>query len=54
MNSAIALKSANVASDFPEGISIAKESIESGKAFEKLTKFVEVSGGNLDKLMNMI
>ena len=46
MNAAIALKSADVAKDFAEGILIAKNSIESGKAFEKLEEFIEVSNRN--------
>jgi len=53
MNSALALKSANIAGDFQEGVSIAKNSIETGKAFEKLEHFIEVSGGNKTKLENL-
>ncbi len=53
MNAALALKSANIASDFQEGVSIAKNSIESGKAFEKLERFIEVSGGDRNKLDNL-
>ncbi|MBD3341469.1 MAG: anthranilate phosphoribosyltransferase [Candidatus Lokiarchaeota archaeon] len=50
MNASLALKSANVASDFGEGISIAEESIESGKAFQKLEKLIEISEGPKEKL----
>jgi len=46
MNASLALKSANITSDFQEGVSIAKNIIESGKAFEKLERFIEVSGRN--------
>jgi anthranilate phosphoribosyltransferase len=54
MNAALALKSINKASEFKEGIEIAKNSIESGNAFEKLKHFIEVSGGNQDKLMSFL
>ncbi|MBY9006675.1 MAG: anthranilate phosphoribosyltransferase [Candidatus Lokiarchaeota archaeon] len=54
MNSALALKSVNIANDFQEGVSIAKESIESGKAFEKLKSFIEFSGGDIQKLNTLI
>ena len=53
MNAALALKSANITDDFQEGVSIAKNSIESGNAFEKLERFIEVSGGNITKLENL-
>ncbi len=53
MNAALALKSANIARDFEEGVSIAKNSIDSGKAFEKLERFIEVSGGDNTKLENL-
>ena len=53
MNAALALKSANITDDFQEGVSIAKNSIESGSAFEKLERFIEVSGGNITKLENL-
>lgn len=53
MNAALALKSVNKAADIKEGIEIAKNVIESGRAFEKLKQFIEVSGGNLDKLMSI-
>jgi anthranilate phosphoribosyltransferase len=54
MNAALALKSANIVSDFQEGISIAKNAIESGKVFEKLERFIEVSEGDRTKLNNLI
>jgi len=54
MNAALALKSANITDDFQEGVSIAKNSIESGRAFEKLERFIEVSGGDRNKLDNLI
>ena len=54
MNAALALKSVNKASDIKEGIEIAKNAIESGSVFEKLKQFIEVSGGNQDKLMSLL
>jgi len=54
MNAALALKSVNKASDLKEGIEIAKNAIESGSVFEKLKQFIEVSGGNQDKLMSLL
>lgn len=53
MNAALALKSANKANDYIEGIEIAKNSIESGNAYTKLEHFIEFSGGNKDKLNNI-
>jgi len=54
MNAALALYSANKANDIKDGVEIAKNSIQSGKAFEKLEQFVEVSGGNKDKLKSLL
>ena len=54
MNVALALKCAGIANDFEEGISIAKNTIESGKAFDKLERFIEFSGGNKDNLKNYL
>ncbi len=54
MNAALALKSVNMASDFQEGVSIAKEVVESGKAYEKLERFIEISGGNKEKLKSLL
>jgi len=53
MNSSLALKSANMANDFQEAVSIARNSIESGKAYEKLEHLIEVSGGDNSKLENL-
>ncbi|TFG13284.1 MAG: anthranilate phosphoribosyltransferase [Promethearchaeota archaeon] len=53
MNTALALKSANIASEFQEGVEIAKNTIYSGKAFEKLERLIEISGGNKKKLDNI-
>ena len=38
------------ADDFGYGIEVAKESIESGKAYQKLKELVKFSGGDLTKL----
>jgi len=54
MNAAISLTSAGVAKDFKDGVAIAKESLQSGKAFEKLEKLIQFSGGNLDRLKSLI
>ena len=54
MNAALALKSVNKVNEIEEGISIAKNSIDSGKALEKLKQFIEVSGGNLNKLSSLL
>jgi len=53
MNAALALKSANIVSDIQDGVSIAKNTIESGKAFEKLECLIEVSGGDKARLENL-
>ncbi len=54
MNAALALTSANIVKDIDEGISMAKNSIEEGKAFQKLENFIEVSGGDKQKLNNIL
>ncbi|MFX1276327.1 MAG: anthranilate phosphoribosyltransferase [Promethearchaeota archaeon] len=54
MNASLALNSVNKANNFKEGIEIAKNSIESGNAFKKLLQFIEVSGGNSEKLNNLL
>ena len=54
MNASLALTSANIVKDLDEGISIAKNSIEEGKAFQKLESFIEVSGGSKEKLNNLL
>ena len=43
-----------MAEDLQEGISIAKNTIDSGKAFKKLEELVEISGGNKDILKNLV
>ncbi|MHA1357294.1 MAG: anthranilate phosphoribosyltransferase [Candidatus Helarchaeota archaeon] len=48
-NSAAALK-AGLNTDFREGVELAKESIESGKAYEKLKTLIKISAGDLSKL----
>ncbi|TFF96443.1 MAG: anthranilate phosphoribosyltransferase [Promethearchaeota archaeon] len=50
INAALALTSANISQDFQEGIEIARNSIEEGRAFQKLESLIEVSGGNKEKL----
>ncbi|MHA1783700.1 MAG: anthranilate phosphoribosyltransferase [Promethearchaeota archaeon] len=50
MNSALALKCAGKASDLQEGVSIAKNTVESGRAYEKLLQFIKFSGGNEEKI----
>lgn len=54
MNASLALCSANVAKDFEDGVAIAKNSLEEGKAFQKLEQFIEISGGNKQKLMTLL
>ena len=54
MNAGLALRCANKVADFKEGVSIAKNTIESGKAYEKLEQLVDVSGGNKEKLLSLI
>ncbi len=47
MNAAAAAIVGGKAKDFKEGIAIARESIESGRALDKLRAFVEATGGKL-------
>ena len=54
MNAALALNSVNKANGIKEGIEIAKNSIESGNAFKNLEQFIEVSGGNKEKLNSLL
>ncbi len=54
MNASLALNSVGLAKDFEDGVHIAKDAIESGKVFQKLETFIEVSGGNKDKLSNLM
>ena len=49
LNSAAALIVGNIAKDFEQGIEIAKDTIESGKAFRLLKEFVDKTG-NTEKL----
>lgn len=51
-NSSVALK-AGLDIEFLKGMEMAAESIESGKAYEKLKLLIKVSGGQLDKLEHM-
>jgi len=50
VNGAAAIIVAGKADDFSYGIEVAKESIESGKAYQKLKELVKFSGGDLTKL----
>ena len=50
VNGAAAIIVAGKASDFCDGIEVAKEAIESGNAYEKLKELVKFSGGDLTKL----
>ena len=54
MNAALALKSVNKSTDLQECVSIAKNSLESGSALEKLKSLIEVSGGDFSKLNNLL
>jgi len=50
MNSAAAMIVGGKASDFKEGVEVAKESIDSGKAYEKLRALIRATGGDMSKL----
>ncbi|TXT62852.1 MAG: Anthranilate phosphoribosyltransferase [Promethearchaeota archaeon] len=50
MNAALGLLSVSKASDIEEGISIARNSIESGNAYKKLETLIQISGGDPSKL----
>jgi anthranilate phosphoribosyltransferase len=50
MNSAAAMIVGGKASDFKEGVKIAKESIDSGNAYEKLRALIKATGGEMSKL----
>lgn len=54
MNAALALKSVNKATELQECVSIAKNSLESGSALEKLKSLIEVSGGDINKLNSLL
>jgi anthranilate phosphoribosyltransferase len=50
LNAAAALVVGGKTKDLREGITIAAEVIDSGRAFEKVVRLVEVTGGDLEKL----
>jgi anthranilate phosphoribosyltransferase len=50
LNAAAAILVGGKASDLREGLAIASEAIDSGKAYEKVVKLVEATGGDLGKL----
>jgi len=54
MNAALALKSVNKATDLKECVLIARNSLESGSALEKLKSLIEVSGGDINKLNSLL
>ena len=53
MNSAAAMIVGGKASDFKEGVEIAREAIDSGKAYEKLQKLIKETGGDASKRENL-
>ncbi|TFF97952.1 MAG: anthranilate phosphoribosyltransferase [Promethearchaeota archaeon] len=53
MNAALGLRSVGIVNDIQEGVSIAKNSIDSGSAYRKLEQLIEITGGNLQKLNNI-
>lgn len=53
MNTSLAFKSVNIVKDFIDGIELARETIESNKAYNKLEEFISVTQGNEIKLMNV-
>jgi anthranilate phosphoribosyltransferase len=50
MNSAAGVIVGGKASDFKEGVEVAKEAIDSGKAYEKLERLIKETGGDTFKL----
>ncbi|MFO8019842.1 MAG: anthranilate phosphoribosyltransferase [Promethearchaeia archaeon] len=54
MNTALAFQSANMASDILEGMEIAENSIKSGNAYKKLEQLIEVSDGDMQKLVQIV
>ncbi len=54
MNASLALNSVGLARDLEDGVSIAREALESGKAFKKLENLVEFSGGDKNRLDTLI
>jgi anthranilate phosphoribosyltransferase len=53
VNSAAGIVVGGKASDFKEGMELARESIASGAAYGKLKALIEASGGNLQKIEEM-
>jgi len=53
MNSAAAVIVGGKASDFKEGVEVAREAIDSGKAHEKLRKLIKETGGDVSKLEDL-
>lgn len=50
MNSAAAMIVGGKASNFKEGVEVAREAIDSGKAYEKLRALIRATGGDMSKL----
>jgi anthranilate phosphoribosyltransferase len=50
LNAAAGIIVGGLADDFVDGLELAAESMESGRAYEKLCKLIEASGGELSKL----
>lgn len=50
MNSAAAMIVGGKASDFMEGVEVARDSIDGGKAYEKLRALIKATGGDMSKL----
>lgn len=50
MNSAAAIIVGGKASNFEEGVEVAREAIDSGKAYEKLRALIRTTGGDISKL----
>jgi anthranilate phosphoribosyltransferase len=54
MNSSAAIVTAKKTDDFKEGIELARNSIESGRAFDKLMALVKYSNGDLDRIESLL
>ncbi|MHA1369222.1 MAG: hypothetical protein ACTSRA_05870, partial [Promethearchaeota archaeon] len=54
MNSALAIITGSKSDDFKDAFEIARNSLESGAAAEKLKELVLASGGDLDKYRNLM
>ena len=50
VNSVAGIKMAGLSDDLPDGMELARESVESGAAYQKLRKLVKCSGGDLSQL----